>query len=311
MLEIQQRLARLGFALLADEAGVYGTATRAAVEAFQHRRGLRVDGECGPQTWDILVEAGHHLGDRTLALVDPMLRGDDVAELQQRLSALGFDSGRVDGIFGPNSAAAVTEFQRNAGFRDTGVADRGTVQALLRVQTRQPAPEPISAVRAREALRHSPPTLAGWHVALACSRDLSSALEALQTRLSGAGARVTPLADGDDSARAQAANAAGADVGLALVTALRAGSTTAFYSGYRFESPGGRRLAELVQSSLPPALSIPDLGVQGMSVPFLRETRMTAVIVELGPPPFVVPRAPQLVEALTEAFARWVGAPCD
>ena len=39
--------------------------------------------------------------------------GDDVAELQQRLSALGFDSGRVDGIFGDLTSAALGEFQRD------------------------------------------------------------------------------------------------------------------------------------------------------------------------------------------------------
>ena len=33
-----------------------------------------------------------------------MLRGDDVAELQVRLAQLGFNPGRIDGIFGPATA---------------------------------------------------------------------------------------------------------------------------------------------------------------------------------------------------------------
>ena len=51
-----------------------------------------------------------------------MLRGDDVAELQQRLSAFGFDTGRVDGIFGDMTSAALGEFQRNAGVPVDGIA---------------------------------------------------------------------------------------------------------------------------------------------------------------------------------------------
>ena len=112
--DVQRRLERLGFSLGTDAKGAYGVGTRAAVEAFQYRRGLRVDGVCGRQTWSALVEAGRRLGDRFLYRRSPMLRGDDVAELQQRLSALGFDTGRVDGIFGDLTSAALGEFQRNA-----------------------------------------------------------------------------------------------------------------------------------------------------------------------------------------------------
>ena len=50
-----------------------------------------------------------------------MLRGDDVAELQQRLCTLGFDTGRVDGIFGDATVRALGEFQRNAGLPVDGI----------------------------------------------------------------------------------------------------------------------------------------------------------------------------------------------
>ena len=36
-------------------------------------------------------------------LTAPNLRGEDVAELQRILARLGFDCGRVDGIFGPDT----------------------------------------------------------------------------------------------------------------------------------------------------------------------------------------------------------------
>src|SRR5690606_34344697 len=97
-------------------------ATVEAVRTFQEQRGLRVDGICGPETWGALIESGFRLGDRLLYLCTPMLRGDDVAELQRRLNALGFDAGREDGILGPDTERAIGAFQRDAGLAIDKVA---------------------------------------------------------------------------------------------------------------------------------------------------------------------------------------------
>ena len=40
-----------------------------------------------------------------------MLKGDDVLAVQARLTELGFDPGKADGVYGPKSAAGVTAFQ--------------------------------------------------------------------------------------------------------------------------------------------------------------------------------------------------------
>ena len=297
---------------MGDPEGWFGHATRMAVEAFQHRRGLRVDGVCGRQTWDTLVEAGFHLGDRFLYRRTPMLRGDDVADLQQRLGALGFDAGRVDGIFGDATAAAISEFQRNAGLPVDGILGATTLLELLRVQARHYEAEPVSAVHDRERLRQAPPTLAGRHVAVGEMGGLGSAVAAVRRHLAGVGTRVTPLHHPDGSIQAHQANAVGADVYLGLrLEPDRPGCTTSYYAGYRYESPGGRRLAEFVQSAVPPALGVPDLGVEGMSVPVLRETRMPAVIVEIGPAAAVVERGAALAGALTTALGAWAGANWD
>lgn len=309
---MQDRLLALGFGPIVDAPGDFGRATRAAVEAFQRRRGLRVDGVCGRQTWQTLVEAGYRLGDRFLYRRTPMLRGDDVAELQQRLCALGFDTGRVDGIFGDTTASALREFQENAALPVDGILGGHTLRDLQRVATRGDEARLVSSVRARELLRRSPPTLAGRHVALGEPGGLAAPLAALRRRLGADGATVTTLSHPDDSVQARAANDARADVYLALrLEPERPGSLAAFYSGYRDESIGGRLLAHAIQHVVPAALGIPDLGVMGMSVPVLRETRMPAVTVEVGPATVAVERGPALAGALCRALATWACGPFE
>jgi N-acetylmuramoyl-L-alanine amidase len=311
--DVQDRLLAVGFGPISDRVGEFGLATRAALEAFQRHRGLRVDGVCGTQTWQTLVEAGYRLGDRFIYRRTPMVRGDDVAELQQRLCALGFDTGRVDGIFGDATAKALREFQENSALPVDGILGSDTLRELRRVAARGAAPlHLVSTVRARELLRQSAPTLSGRHVALGEPGGLASPVTALRRRLVALGASVTTLHHPDDSAQAQQANGAGADVYLALrLEPERPGALAAFYSGYRDESVGGRLLAEAIQRTVPSALGVPDLGVHGMSLAVLRETRMPAVTVEVGPASAVVEHGPALAEALSTAFAEWVSGPFD
>ncbi len=310
--DVQRRLVSLGLGPLADEAGHYGPATRAAVEAFQYRRGLRVDGVCGPETWATLVEAGFKLGDRFLYRRKPALRGDDVAQLQQYLCALGFDTGRVDGIFGEQTAYAIREFQRNAGLPVDGICGAETLTALRRFQGPHQPSSLVSTVRAREVLRRSRPGLAGSHVAVGETGGAATALAAVRRSLLAAGAQVTSLHHPSGSAQAQQANAAGVDVylGVRLEPDLT-GCWTAYYAGYRDESPGGHRLAQLLQAEVPARLELPDGGVRGMSLPVLRETRMPAVIVELGPPAVVAEAGATMGYALTRALAIWTEEPLE
>jgi N-acetylmuramoyl-L-alanine amidase len=256
-----------------------------------------------------LIEAGYGLGDRPLSRRAPMLRGDDVAELQRRLGALGFDSGRVDGIFGDNTAAGVRDFQRNAGLDVDGVVGPVTVAELLRMQARHRRTELVSTVRAREQLRSAPPTLVGRHVAIGEPGGLAATLTALQRRLVALGAQITTMHHPDDSIQARQANAGEADVLIGLrLDPGAAGCATSYYAGYRTESEGGHRLAELVQALVPASLGIPDEGVRGMSVPLLRETKMPAVIVELGPPAVAADRSRVLAAALADALEAWARA---
>jgi len=271
-----------------------------------------VDGICGPQTWNTLVEAGFSLGDRFLYRRTPMVRGDDVAELQQRLCSLGFDTGRVDGIFGDATTQALGEFQRNAGLPVDGIVGGATLHELLRLESRYDDPELVSSVRARAALRDAPPTLRGRHVAVGESGGLGSVSGALRRRLSLSGTRVTELHHPDDTVQAKEANELEVDVFVGLrLNPTVAVCRTAYWAGTHDESPGGRRLAELVQSLVPAALGVADGGVRGMSVPLLRETRMPTVLVEVGPASTLVEQSSSLAAALSEALGRWADASWD
>jgi len=58
--------------------------------------------------------------------------GSDVAELQRRLNSLGYAVGTADGIFGPRTRAAVTQFEQETGLVADGLVDQWTFQALNR-----------------------------------------------------------------------------------------------------------------------------------------------------------------------------------
>ncbi len=51
------------------------------------------------------------MADRFLHVTSPLMRGPDVLAVQQKLTALGYDPGVLDGAYGPTTAAAVKAFQ--------------------------------------------------------------------------------------------------------------------------------------------------------------------------------------------------------
>lgn len=304
--ELQRRLDNLGFDAGAD--GRYDDHTRQAVKEFQQRRRLRVDGICGPETWSALVEASFRLGDRVLLRQSPMLRGDDIAELQERLGALGFDAGRVDGIFGDDTERALIEFQRNTGLPTDGVCGSRAVAELRRLERQADQGDPVAAIKEREALRRTPRTLLGYRVVVghAGPGPLDTMAEAVRQAIDAAGALTVVVADPDDSDRAARANAVNAQVYLEFqLSSDPALRTTAYYAGYRFRSAGGQRLAELLEerfaSSLPRVVG----RVVGMSLPVLRETRMPAVVCEVLTAQAGEPAA-LLTHPVVDALRAWV-----
>ena len=77
-----------------------------------------------------------------LHLTSPQMGGVDVLEVQQKLSALGYAPGKLDGIFGTATAAAVQAFQRDNNLEIDGVVGPKTRAVLSEAPT--PAhPTPI------------------------------------------------------------------------------------------------------------------------------------------------------------------------
>jgi N-acetylmuramoyl-L-alanine amidase len=277
--DLQQRLAAAGYVPVGDDAGDFGPATEVEVRAFQEARGIRVDGICGPETWAALVESGFALGDRLLYERSPNLRGDDVAELQHRLNALGFDAGREDGILGRQSAVALREFQRNTGLSIDGILGPETLRALSRVGST--APGSVAAVREREALRE-PRRLRDHRVFVAVGPEFQTLGDVVGRALSGAGAQtITDFSGEDDSTIAARANQYRADLFVGVRAGDRSGCRCHYFASGQFRSEAGFRVASAIQAELDPVLGPTDGdGPCGRTFAILRETRMAAVVCE-------------------------------
>jgi N-acetylmuramoyl-L-alanine amidase len=108
--------------------------TESEIRSFQQARGLNVTGFVDAVTARALKESQWKLGDRSLYLHDSdLLRGDDVAALQTRLTEMGFNCGRVDGIYGPLTELAVKDFQKSVGTTIDGKCGPATIIALIRL----------------------------------------------------------------------------------------------------------------------------------------------------------------------------------
>jgi len=301
--QLQRRLGVAGYlpANIAS-ADIYCAQTQQAVSAFQTESGLPATGLCDEDTWTALLEAWWNLGDRPLVLRSPNLRGDDVTELQRILSRLGFDCGRIDGIFGQKLDRALNHFQLNAGLEVDGVCHQDTVTVLRRLSRMTGDGHGIAYARDAEQARYGQP-LVGRRVAVGQFGDFDALREALNGALREHGAMLIDLPDSDSTEQSRTANLLGADVYVGFESSAEHESRISYYAVPSFESAGGRSLAQLMERHLRDV--VPRIAVEGMRLPILRETKMPAVLVTLGPTEMMIPRSTRIAEAIFLALSAW------
>ena len=279
--DIQQRLTGLGFDFAPDPPGEYLDGTAQAVKNFQVARNLDLDGIVGSDTWRSLYEASYQLGDRILYRRSPMLRGDDVEELQRRLNDLGFDADKVDGVFGPHTHQALLDFQSNRGMAEDGVAGPLVVRELTAI--RRGAPQAgRERVREREWLRALPTTLVGARIFIdpaAQEGPAADELWRLATGLAvffqklGASPLLSRSVDVYPPApiRARRANRLGAHLSVCLANADQDPECVYFFESDLARSEAGSLLAECVANRL-------GLPTGGRASAMLRGTRSPAIV---------------------------------
>jgi N-acetylmuramoyl-L-alanine amidase len=310
--DIRARLVRLRL-LPADapetslDDAVYDDAVEQAVRAFQQLRGIPVDGLCGPQTLRNLDEARWTLGDRVLAYTPGhLIRGDDVLDLQQRLTRMGFDCGRPDGIFGTLTDSALREFQRNVGMEPDGTCGFTTYWALERL-TRTVGDGDAVAIRERQAMDALRSGVAGKVIvldpggadadqrfALTEATIVADVCARVEGRLAALGTQVIytrapkPELVGE-AERAAHANAANADLVVSLhverVDLPGANGFATFYFGSPtggVHSAGGRLAAEQIQDEVCRRTDLTDCRSHPRTWDMLRMTTMPTVWVEMG-----------------------------
>jgi len=270
--------------------------SEAQIRSFQQNRGLSITGFVDAVTARALEEAKWKLGDRSLNLQStPLMRGDDVATLQSRLTEMGFDCGRVDGIYGPRSESAVKEFQRSAGLVIDGKCGPETIIGLLRLSRIVSGGAP-SLMRESATQRNRGPALANKVIVLNPAGDDTLIYDvALRTegRLLALGASVF-LTRGvsnspTETERIAFTNQSGADLMISLhrdsyVNELAHGAATYFYGSdaHGVHSIVGERFASLVQREICARTDLVNCRTHAKAWDLLRLTRAPAVHINLG-----------------------------
>lgn len=122
--DLQEALKALGYDP-GQVDGVFGATTESAVKNFQLARGIVADGIVGRVTWINIDEA-----DQSRPVLRAGSSGLPVRRLQSRMSAVGFDTGGVDGRFGAQTEAAVRKLQQDYKLTADGVVGPQTWQVV-------------------------------------------------------------------------------------------------------------------------------------------------------------------------------------
>lgn len=307
VLELHTLLTLAGYLIKPPlQPDAYGPESVKAVIAFQRQRDLEPTGLVDIETWQSLHAASQDFGSRLMCYRTPMMRGDDVGELQLMLSSLGFDSGWIDGIFGGETEKAVADFQRNAGLPVDGIAGPTTCSTLLRLRlSANAAARPVASVIEREKVHGDLGSLVGRKIVVGELGMTPTVTGAVGARLRAEGARVLLLHHPNGSTHARSANQFDAKLYLGIAACEEPSCSVSFYKTESFSSYGGQHLAELLATPLSVAMRTP-CSVEGRRVAVLRDTRMPAALMRLGPIDDLTSVGDRLADTIAEAIHTWV-----
>ena len=143
---VQTALLAAGVPVPGGADGVFGPATRSAVTAFQSRNGIAASGSVDEPTATALgLSAAPAASAGASSGLTVGANGDAVKELQTALMNSGvFVPGGADGVYGPATKTAVSNFQRWNGLPVTGEVDAKTA-SKLKLGSGGVAPAPAAA----------------------------------------------------------------------------------------------------------------------------------------------------------------------
>ncbi len=309
MADCRTRLERLGYQTNGDKPEEFGKNTQEAIRLFQASRNLEVDGICGPNTWASLIEASWKLGDRLLYRRQPMLRGDDVAELQKQFNMLGFDTCRIDGIFGDATLSALTEFQRNVGIRSDGVVGPRTIDELKRMIPRHESNRLVSEIKEVERWKDHTGRR-NLRIMLCDSGGAGICISSISKLLLYNGVQISMSHSFNQQRQAHEANAFDAD--LCIVIGLedldKPSSpliTLSYYSGYNYVSLPAKSLVEEIERGFERVFGPGKSHAEGLSLPVLRETKMPTLVCTFTSPSFLLQNLAEITEILDNSVLSW------
>jgi len=123
--KLQSRLMELDYMEEDEPTEYYGYITEYAVQLFQRKHDLEIDGIAGESTTKLLYaeDAKHY----TVSLG---ITGTDVQELQKQLQELGYLKSGATGYFGTDTEQAVKDFQKRNGLTVDGNVGANTREVL-------------------------------------------------------------------------------------------------------------------------------------------------------------------------------------
>ena len=304
---ISNTLLRLGF--IATPSDIFDDNLTQGIKAFQQECGLTATGVINEITARSLEEARFKLGDRVLVFnAAALMRGDDVSNLQDRLIQMGFNCGKVDGVYGVNTEGAVREFQKSVGILSDGRCGPATLISLMRLVKTVSGGAPSAL---RESVKHSvrSPALANKVIVIDPSwggeftgESANGVVESeivfdlaqrLEGRLIALGVNVVLTRSAKNSPlekdRIATANSVNADLVIALKVDIykneKANGVATYYYGR--DSAGvhsvvGERFANLIQREICARTDLLNCRTHGKSWDLLKLTTAPTVRIDLG-----------------------------